>query len=125
MRTDWAHGNYKDFAKEQHAFRPDDKSVFSKKIRKTLGPCVRDTRQKEGNYRIRCFKFASLAACRQRFATYVGAPTIQWEPESDATDATQDVKEVTGSIAPLDAPEIGWEPDDTEPDDNEWEPVED
>jgi hypothetical protein len=122
MSTEQAYDAYKDFSKEQHAFRPDDKSVWSKKTRKVLGICVRPTRQTQGNLRIRSFKFAPLAVCRHRFTEHLGAPNIEWEPESDAPENTEDKGAAIGSIAP---PQIEWAPDDTELEDVEWEPVED
>jgi hypothetical protein len=130
--TDEAYAAYEDFSKRQHAFRPDIKSVWSKKIRKVLGPCVRNTRQTQDNRRIRSFQFAPLADCRHQFATHIGALDMEWDPENDPA---QTFVTEAGSIVPLDDREIEddaetepddveWEPVD-EPDDAEWEPLED
>ena len=83
ISTDQAYDRYKDFSKQQHAFRPDTKSMWSKKMRKALGPCVSDMRQTQGNERIRSFQFAQLADCRRQFAAHLGAPEIEWEPIED------------------------------------------
>jgi hypothetical protein len=129
VRTDHAYTDYEDFSKRRHAYRPDDKPVWSKKVRKALRRCVSDTRQTQGTDRIRCFQFASLVDCRRQFATHVGAPDIEWEPENNAPQNSDTIGEATALIAPPDAPELEWE---TEPDfewepepDFEWEPVED
>jgi Family of unknown function (DUF5906) len=95
--TDQAYGCYEDFSKRQHAFRPDTKSIWSKKIRKALGPCVSDTRRKQGNQRIRSFEFTKLTDCRRQFALHLGAPTIEWEPESIAT---QNAQPITTAVLP-------------------------
>jgi hypothetical protein len=117
IRTEDAYADYEDFSKHQHAFRPDTKSVWSKKVRKVLGRCVSGTRQTQGNDRIRFFQFAPLADCRRQFAAHVGAPDIEWEPENDGTENIKDIGKTTTLLAPGDAPE-------PEPD-FEWEPVED
>jgi Family of unknown function (DUF5906) len=118
-----AYGCYEYFSNRQHAFRPDAKSIWSKKIRKVLGPCVKDTRQTKGDDRKRSFEFAPLSDCRRRFAAHVGAPDIEWEPENDAPQNTENIGEATALIAPPDAPELEWEPD-TEPDRIDWERIE-
>jgi hypothetical protein len=65
--------------------------LWSRKIRKVLGPCVEDTRPTTRGDRVYSLKFAPLADCRRRFETYVCAPNIEWEaavaPEP-ATDTT-------------------------------------
>jgi hypothetical protein len=83
---------FEDFSKRQHAWRPDIKSVWSKKIRAVLGPCVADTRPD----RVRSFQFASLALCRDRFASHTGAPKIEWDSE---TEAKQDTPTLDGWTA--------------------------
>jgi hypothetical protein len=83
VSTDDAYGCYEDFSKRQHAWRPEMKSVWSKKMRTALGQCVADTKQKTGSERVRMFQLAPLSDCRRQFATHVGAPNIEWEPENE------------------------------------------
>jgi hypothetical protein len=64
VRTDDAYRCYEDFSKQQRAWRPEIKSVWSKKMRAALGRCVADTKQKTGSDRVRSFQFAPLADCR-------------------------------------------------------------
>lgn len=80
VSTDHAYGCYEAFCKQQREYRPDTKSVWSKKLREVFGPCMRDTRR--GKERARSFQFASLAECRDRFAAHLGAPSIEWEADS-------------------------------------------
>ena len=83
ISTDLAYRCYEDFSERQHAWRPEIKAVWSKKVRSMLGHCVADTRQKIGNRRDRAFKFAPLSDCRCQFATHAGAPNIEWESASE------------------------------------------
>ena len=83
VSTGDAYGCYEDFSNQQHAWRPEIKSVWSKKMRTALGRCLIDTKQKTGSDRVRSFQLAPLAACRQQFETHVGAPNIEWETENE------------------------------------------
>ena len=130
VSTDLAYGCYEDFSKRQHAWRPEIKAVWSKKMRTALGRCMADTKQKSGSDRIRSFRLAPLAACRQQFEMHVGAPNIEWEPDNepqvDPTVAVvqqpaEDFGEQTELNAALDAPGVDWEPME-ESDETEWEP---
>jgi hypothetical protein len=79
VTTDHAYMCYEDFSKRQHAWRPEIKAEWSKKVRRVLRARVKDIRPKEG----RSFEFAPLSDCRCQFATYVGTQ-IEWEPEDAA-----------------------------------------
>jgi hypothetical protein len=81
VNTDDAYRCYEEFSKRQRDYRPDTKSVWSKNIRKALGPCLGDTRT--GKQRDRVFKLVALADCRRRFANHIGAVNIEWEPQTD------------------------------------------
>src|SRR5262249_32798551 len=106
-----------DFSKEQRDWKPDIKSVWSKKVRELLGPCLEDTRQKIGfQERVRALKFAPLGDCRRQFALRAGAPTMEWEVtneedgRADAAgqinhDADRPAKLQTTPDAPTLAPE--------------------
>jgi hypothetical protein len=83
VSKDHAYDCFEDFSKHQRHWRPDANHVWSKKLRKLLGTCMEDTRQKNDTQRVRAFKFAPLADCRRRFATIAGAPNIEWEPAND------------------------------------------
>src|SRR5262249_26401484 len=93
---DHAYGCYKEFSKERREWQSEIKDMWSKQIRRVLGPCVEDTRQTSSfkyndaqtTDRVRSFKFAPLADCRRRFETYVGA-SIEWEP-AGAPEPTTD-----------------------------------
>src|SRR5262249_49213191 len=120
ISKDHAYESYKAFSKERREWQPEIKDLWSKKIRNVLGPCVKDERQTNSfGKRVRSLKFASLADCRRRFETYVGAPNIEWEPTNEpepATDATvrqttDDLGDPTVLDAVDDAPSIEWEPD--------------
>jgi hypothetical protein len=120
ISTNSAYSDYEDFSKRQHAWRPEIKPEWSKKIRRVLRGCVSDTRPKGD----RSFQFAPLAACRRQFETHVGAPNIEWEPENDpksdpgvaiVLQTAEDVGEPTELDALLDAPNLEWEPE-LEPD---------
>jgi hypothetical protein len=119
VSTDDAYGCYEDFSKRQHAWRPQIKSDWSKKMRTALGRCVVDRKQKTGSKRVRMFQLAPLSDCRRQFATHVGAPNIEWEsenePKSDPTVAN--IQQAAGDISgqteldeALDAPEFDCEP---------------
>jgi hypothetical protein len=129
VSTDDAYACYEDFSKRQHAWRPEIKAVWSKKMRTALGRCVADTKQKTGSDRVRSFRLAPLADCRQQFETHVGAPNIEWEPENEpksdpgvaiVPQTAEDVGELTELDVPLDAPKLDGEPEN-EPDNVELE----
>jgi Family of unknown function (DUF5906) len=118
VSTDDAYNSYEEFSKRQREYRPDIKDLWSKKIRAVLGPFVMGTRQTSGKERLRLFKLATLSDCRRRFATHVGAPHIEWEPENEPAPAAQptqqtaeDVGEPTEIDTYLDAPSIESEPE--------------
>jgi hypothetical protein len=143
ISKDDAYQCYEYFTKQQRDWRPDVKSVWSKKVRELLGECVDDTRQKIGiQERVRAFKFAPLDDCRRQFALRAGAPNMEWEPaneEEECQDAARQVKQdAAGPVeleTPLDAPQLQpvIEPNDapdmgpeTEPEDgpeSAWEPM--
>ncbi len=79
VSTEHAYICYEVFSKGQRDYRPETKHVWSKNLRAALGSCLRDTRT--GKERARKFCFAPLADCRVQFATHIGAPDIEWEPE--------------------------------------------
>lgn len=115
---DQAYRCFEEFSKRQHAWRPDSKSVWSKKIRAVLGQSVVDTRQTTGSERVRSFKFAPLTECRRRFAAHAVAPNIEWELENEpmpaeprAQQTAEDVGEPTETDLWPDAPSNEWEPD--------------
>jgi hypothetical protein len=117
---------FEDFSKRQRAWRPDIKSVWSKKIRAMLGPCVADTRPD----RVRSFQFTSLALCRVRFASHTGAQKIEWDLENEVRhdglvpdgQTVEDVGRPIEADSPLGAGDVECEPL-LEPDDVEWETV--
>ena len=91
---DHAYMCYEAFSKQQRDYRPETKAVWSKKLRDVFDTCLRDTRIGKG--RPRSFQFASLAGCRARFATYIGAPDIEWEaPDSDLGDTAPPAEPVS------------------------------
>jgi hypothetical protein len=123
VSTGDAYGHYEGFSNQQHAWRPEIKAVWSKKIRAALGPCVADTKQKTGSDRVRSFRLAPLVACRQKFETHIGAPNIEWEPENEPMSrpgvaivrpTADNVGELTKCHAALDAPGV------VEPEPDEW-----
>jgi hypothetical protein len=84
VTKDHAYQCYEYFTKQQRDWRPDVKSVWSRKLRDLLGECVDDARQKIGfQERVRAFKFAPLDDCRRQFALRAGAPTMEWEPTNE------------------------------------------
>jgi hypothetical protein len=113
VSTGNAYHCYEEFSKRQHAFRPDLKSVWSKKIREVFGPCVADLRQTQGNNRVRLFRFAPLADCRHQFASHVGTPTMEWEAE-EIVQPTR--PEAFKASSPED---VEWDP--VSEDDIEWQ----
>ena len=128
---DDAYMRYEEFSKGQHDWRPEIKAVWSKTIRTMLGSCVSDTRQQTSMGRVRSFQFASLADCRRQFASHIGAPDLEWEPDNEPETApgasdgrtAEDIGEPAESDAPQDAPSIEWEPE-LEPDDwPEYDPA--
>jgi hypothetical protein len=128
-----AYEQYKEFSKERREWHPEIKDMWSKQIRRVLGPCVKDVRQKTiAGERVRWLKFASLADCRSQFESHVAAPNIEWEPANEpepATDATlRQTAEDVGGPATLDAvddaPSIepGLEPENRSEYEPEYEP---
>jgi hypothetical protein len=122
VSKDDAYNCYEDFSKRQRDYRPETRAIWAKKARAALGLCLGDTRS--GRERVRSFQFKPLADCRRQFATHIGAPNIEWDPENDATQNCEDADQATASIAPLDIPPLRREPANN-PDDIEWESVED
>jgi hypothetical protein len=121
ISKDTAYNDYEDFSKRQHAWRPDIKAVWSKKMRTALRGCMADMKHKTGNDRIRSFRLKPLADCRRQFAIHIGAPNIEWEPENEpqldpsvavVQQAAQDVSGLTELDEALDAPEFYREPTD-------------
>jgi hypothetical protein len=91
---------YVDFTKQQRDWRPDVKSVWSKKVRELLGQCVDNARQKIAfQDRVRALRFAPLSDCRRQFALRAGAPKVEWEPtneEDERADAARQIKQDAG-----------------------------
>jgi hypothetical protein len=110
---------YLAFSKEQRDYRPDVKSVWSKKVRELLGPCLEDTRQKIGfQDRVRALRFAPLSDCRRQFATCAGAPNMEWEAtneEDEGPYAARHINQDAGGPVeletPPDAPKLAPESD--------------
>jgi hypothetical protein len=90
ISKDHAYECYKEFSKERREWRPEIKDLWSRKIRKVLGPCVEGARPTAKGERVYSLKFAPLADCRRRFETYVGAP-IEWEPVNSLEPATDTI----------------------------------
>jgi len=82
-----------EFSKQQRDWRPDGKSVWSKKILERLGSRVQGARQKEAGERVRVFKFAPLADCRLKFEAHV--PNIEWEEPNHEPDLVPSPNPVT------------------------------
>jgi Mesyanzhinovviridae bifunctional DNA primase/polymerase len=93
VTKDQAYDDYVEFSKQQHAWRPDGKSVWSRKISKLLGPCIQSARERDGGERVRVFKFAPLADCRGKFETHV--PNIEWEEPNNEPDLVASANPVT------------------------------
>jgi hypothetical protein len=114
-----AYKQYLEFSKEQRDWRPDVKSVWSRKLRDLLGSCVEDTRQKIGwQDRVRAFRFAPLGDCRHQFALCAGAPNMEWEPTNEederqlaARQINQDADTPAKLNTLLDAPLLAPESD--------------
>ena len=122
-----AYKQYLDFSKEQRDWKPDVKSVWSKKMRELLGTCVQETRQKHHfqNTRVRAFRLLPLSDCRRQFALRAGAPNMEWEPtneEDERADGAEQINQDADGPAklktPPDAPKLAPE-SDTEPAPNE------
>jgi hypothetical protein len=82
-----------EFSKQQRDWRPDDKSVWSKKILERLGSCVKGARQIDAGERVRVFKFAPLADCRHEFEAQV--PNIEWEEPNNEPELVPSPNPVT------------------------------
>ena len=109
VEKDYAYQCYVDFTKQQRDWRPDVKSVWSKKMRELLGGCVQETKQKHPwqNIRVRAFMFAPLDDCRRQFALRAGAPNMEWEPtneEDERADAAGPINHDTDGPAKLQTP---------------------
>jgi hypothetical protein len=78
-----AYEHYKEFSKERREWKPVIKDLWSKKIHAVLDPNVKDTRPTHGNERIRSFHFAPLGDCRRQFASHLGAPDMDWQPDEN------------------------------------------
>src|SRR5262249_6021979 len=95
-------------------WRPDVKSVWSKKVRELLDPCVDDIRCKIDDYpRARALRFALLGDCRRQFALRAGAPNMEWEPTNEeegradtAGQINQDADTPAKLQTPPDAPKL-------------------
>jgi hypothetical protein len=119
ISKDYAYDNYKEFSKQRREWQPEIKDEWSKNIHAVLGPNVKDTRPTIGNERVRSFQFAPLADCRRQFASHIGAPDLEWEPENEpgsspsaaGGQATEDVGEPTEQDALQDAATIELEPE--------------
>jgi hypothetical protein len=77
VAKDVAYDDYVEFSKRQRDWRPDVRSVWSKKILELLGDCVKGAKKKDAGERVRVFKFAPLADCRGKFEAHI--PNIEWE----------------------------------------------
>jgi hypothetical protein len=118
ISKDQAYDSYKEFSKERREWQPDIKDLWSRQIRKVLGPCVKDARHArhttcfklndaQTTDRVRSFKFAPLADCRRRFETHVCAPNIEWEaavaPEPATGTTVRQTADHLGDPTVLDA----------------------
>ena len=119
IRKDHAYGCYKELSKERREWLPEIKDLWSRKIRKVLGPCVEDARPTTRGERVYSLKFAPLADCRHQFEIHVGAPNIEWEaavaPEPATDTAVRQTADHLGDPSALDAvddaPSIECEPE--------------
>jgi len=124
IRKNHAYECYKEFSKERREWQPEIKDLWSRNIRKVLGPCVKDVRPTTNGERVYSLKFAPLADCRHRFETCVGAPNIEWaagvapEPVTDTTvrQTADHIGDPTVLDAVGDAPSIECEAE-SEPED--------
>ena len=98
ISTATAYERFEDFSKQQRAWKPEIKAVWSRKIRAVLGPCLGDTRV--GTDRDRSFQFGSLADCRRQFEIHAGVPHIEWPSESDMSTKHSSAAEgsITGTV---------------------------
>ena len=107
IRKDHAYGCYKELSKERREWLPEIKDLWSRKIRKVLGPCVEDARPTTRGERVYSLKFAPLADCRHQFEIHVGAPNIEWEaavaPEPATDTAVRQTADHLGDPSALDA----------------------
>jgi hypothetical protein len=112
IETDRTYTSYEEFSKRQRAWKPEIKSVWSKKIRTALGPHIDATRPTKGNARVRSFQFAPLDDCRRQFASHLCAPDLEWEAENEPINQSREV------------PEGMWDHEDSRLNarDTEWEP---
>lgn len=94
VSKDEAYTSYESFSSRRRDFRPVVKSIWAKRLRELLDPHLLNIRP-GGTDRPRSFQFASLALCRQSFATKIGAD-FEWEP--DHTDQTA----IEGAVASTD-----------------------
>jgi hypothetical protein len=97
VSTASAYKCYEDFSKQQRAWRPDFKGVWSRKLREVLGPYVGDMRTTIGDKRVRSFKFAPLVDCRRQFARHIGTPDYIWEESNGASVAI--IRTAVGQVA--------------------------
>jgi hypothetical protein len=100
VSKDHAYRCFEEFSKQQRAWRPEIKDVWSKKVRGTLRPYVVDKRL--GKDRARSFQFAALADCRRQFEVHAGAPNIEWQPMDEPDNPPDGVNSPTSAL-PRDA----------------------
>ena len=93
VTKDNAYDHYEEFSKRQRDWRPDGKSVWSKKIFERLGSCVQGARQKDAGERVRVFKFAPLADCWRKFEAHI--PNIEWEEPNNEPELVPSPNVVT------------------------------
>jgi Family of unknown function (DUF5906) len=79
VSKDVGYAAYEDFSSRRKEYRPATKSTWSKRLIKLLGPNLMPIRHVAEGARIRSYRFAGLAACRDRFAHKMGAD-FEWEP---------------------------------------------
>jgi len=106
---DGAYQCYKEFSGQQRDWKPEIKDLWSKNIRTALGPQVSQTRPTVAGNRVRSFAFGPLADCRRQFELHVGAPNIEWGPENELPEPTQNQRE-----------DVGWEPEPNDPREDLW-----
>jgi hypothetical protein len=86
VSKDHAYRCYEEFCKQQRAYRPETKPVWSRKVRAALGGCLVDTRAN----RIRSLCFPALSECRRQFEAHTGTPSIDWQL-TDAENGAENV----------------------------------
>jgi hypothetical protein len=119
IETDRTYMCYVEFSKRQRDWKPEIKSVWSKKIQSALGPQINLTRPTKGNARVRSFQFAPLADCRRQFGSHLCAPHLEWEGESQPNIRSQELpadmwNDEASSLDALDSecgPETDLEPE--------------